>query len=95
MVIIKFLRDYYKTFTSIPILNYVCKHTHQQKKCVNEQFVNPEKAWKIAGLPLFDGIHFVSLDGGKHYLVPQQNLWVVFGSGKSPIVWNSAIFATS
>ena len=29
------------------------------------------------------------------FWVPQQNLWVVFGSGKSPIVWNSAIFATS
>ena len=71
MVIIKFLRDYYKTFTSIPILNYVCKHTHQQKKCVNEQFVNPEKAWKIAGLPLLDGIHFVSMDGGKHYLMEE------------------------
>ena len=32
---------------------------------------------------------------GNLKLVPQQNLWVVFGSGKSPIVWNSAIFATS
>ena len=28
-------------------------------------------------------------------MVPQQNLWVVFGSGKSPIVWNSAFFVTS
>lgn len=71
MVIIKFLRDYYKTFASFPILNYVCKHTHQAKKCVNEQFVNPEKAWKIAGLPLLDGIHFVSMDGGKHYLMEE------------------------
>jgi TusE/DsrC/DsvC family sulfur relay protein len=71
MVIIKFLRDYYKAFASFPILNYVCKHTHQQKKCVNEQFVNPEKAWRIAGLPLLDGIHFVSMDGGKHYLMEE------------------------
>ena len=71
MEIIKFLRNYYKTFASFPILNYVCKHTSQPKKCVNEQFVNPEKAWKIAGLPLLDGIHFVSMDGGKHYLMEE------------------------
>ena len=71
MEIIKFLRNYYKTFSSFPILNYVCKHTHQEKKCVNEQFVNPEKAWRIAGLPRLDGIHFVSMDGGKHYLMEE------------------------
>ena len=59
-------------------LNYVCKHIHQPNKhihqpneCVNEQFVNPEKAWKIAGLPPLDGVHFISLDGGKHYLLQE------------------------
>lgn len=71
MAIIKFMRDYYKTFSYFPILNYVCKNIHQPKQCVNEQFVNPEKAWKIAGLPQLEGIHFVSLDGGKHYLMEE------------------------
>jgi len=71
MTIIKFLREYYKTFGSFPILNYVCKHTSQPRECVNEQFVNPEKAWKIAGLPQLDGVHFVSVDGGKHYLLEE------------------------
>ena len=69
--IIKFLRDYYKTFASFPILNYVCKNIHQPRECMNEQFVNPEKAWKIAGLPPLDGVHFVSVDGGKHYLLQE------------------------
>lgn len=71
MTIIKFLREYYKTFGSFPILNYVCKNIHQSRECVNEQFVNPEKAWKVAGLPLLDGVHFVSMDGGKHYLMEE------------------------
>lgn len=71
MTIIKFMRDYYKTFSSFPILNYVCKNIHQPRECINEQFVNPEKAWKIAGLPALDGVHFVSVDGGKHYLLEE------------------------
>lgn len=71
MAIIKFLRNYYKTFASFPILNYVCKNIHQPRECLNEQFVNPEKAWKIAGLPFLAGVHFVTLDGGKHYLLEE------------------------
>ena len=71
MTIIKFLREYYKTFASFPILNYVCKNIHQPRECVNEQCVNPDKAWKIAGLPPLDGVHFVSVDGGKHYLLEE------------------------
>ena len=71
MAIIKFIREYYKTFASFPILNYVCKNLHQPRECMNEQFVNPEKAWKIAGLPALDGVHFVSVDGGKHYLLEE------------------------
>lgn len=71
MTIIKFLRNYYKTFASFPILNYVCKNIHQPRECMNEQFVNPEKAWKIAGLPPLDGVHFVSMDDGKHFLLEE------------------------
>ncbi len=51
MDILKFLRDYYKKFQSFPIVQYVCKNVHQPKSCESEQFLDPIKAWKIAGLP--------------------------------------------
>jgi tRNA 2-thiouridine synthesizing protein E len=66
MEIIKFMRNYYKKFDAFPILNQVCKNLHQPRECVNEQFINPEIAWRLAGLPKLGGIHFVTLDG-KHY----------------------------
>ncbi len=66
MEIIKFMRNYYKKFDAFPILNQVCKNLHQPRECVNEQFINPETAWRLAGLPKLGGIHFVTLDG-KHY----------------------------
>jgi len=61
--IITFMRNYYLKFKAFPLLGQVCKIVHQRGKCVNEQFINPEKAWKIAGLPKLDGIHFITLDG--------------------------------
>ena len=66
MEIIKFLRNYYARFKAFPILNYVCKSVDQPRECVNEEFINPEIAWKLAGLPKPSGIHFVSVDG-KHF----------------------------
>lgn len=66
MEIIEFLRKYYKKYNAFPILNYVCKHVGQKKECLNNEFVNPMLAWKIAGLPKLDGIHFVAVDG-KHF----------------------------
>ena len=49
--VIKFMREYYSKFSSFPILGSVCRNVHQPKDCVNEDFVDPLKAWKIAGLP--------------------------------------------
>lgn len=66
--IIRFMREYFLKYKVFPILNNVCRIAHQPKLCVNEQFINPEKAWKIAGLPKQDGVHFVTLDG-KHYFM--------------------------
>ncbi|MBU0943687.1 MAG: TusE/DsrC/DsvC family sulfur relay protein [Proteobacteria bacterium] len=63
MEIISFMRKYYLRNKVFPILNQLCKVVHQSKECVNEQFINPEKAWKIAGLPKLDGIHFITMDG--------------------------------
>ena len=69
--IVKFLRDYYRKFEAFPILNYVCKNTKQPRGCVNEEFINPMKAWKIAGLPKPDGIHFVTIDSGEHFIMEE------------------------
>jgi len=49
--ILKFLREYYQTHHFFPIVRYVCKSVHQASNCVAEQFADPVKAWKIAGLP--------------------------------------------
>jgi tRNA 2-thiouridine synthesizing protein E len=68
--IVKFMRGYYKKFGAFPILNYVCKNIHQPRECVSEEFINPEKAWKIAGLPKQSGIHFVAVDG-KHFQIEE------------------------
>jgi len=51
MSILRFLRDYYKKFNSFPIVQAVCKNVHQPQDCLNEQFIDPVQAWKIAGLP--------------------------------------------
>jgi tRNA 2-thiouridine synthesizing protein E len=70
--IVKFLREYYRKFDAFPILNYVCKNTRQPRGCVNEEFINPMKAWKIAGLPKPEGIHFVSVDSGHNNYIMEE-----------------------
>lgn len=49
--VISFMRDYYMKYKSFPILHSVCKNVHQPEDCVNEEFIDPILAWKIAGLP--------------------------------------------
>ncbi|MFH1674110.1 MAG: TusE/DsrC/DsvC family sulfur relay protein [Pseudomonadota bacterium] len=49
--ILKFMRDYYKTFSAFPIVRAVCKKVKQPKDCTYEEFPDPVTAWKIAGLP--------------------------------------------
>ncbi|HXX56454.1 MAG TPA: TusE/DsrC/DsvC family sulfur relay protein [Thermodesulfovibrionales bacterium] len=49
--IIKFMREYYKRFNAFPILRGVCMRVHLSKDCYSEEFIDPLKAWKIAGLP--------------------------------------------
>ena len=68
--IIRFMREYYLKYEVFPLLNNVCRITNQPNRCVNEQFVNPELAWKIAGLPRQDGIRFVTLDGKNYSMEP-------------------------
>jgi len=51
MEIIRFLRDHYRKYNFFPILSSICKNVHQPKECVNEEFMAPLTAWKVAGLP--------------------------------------------
>ena len=67
MEVIKFMREYYKKFNAFPILNYVCKNVHLPRKCIRERFIDPMKAWKIAGLPQASHVKFESVDG-KNYV---------------------------
>ena len=51
MDIVRFMRRYYQQYESFPVLRAVCKNVHQPRNCTYEQFPDPIKAWKIAGLP--------------------------------------------
>jgi tRNA 2-thiouridine synthesizing protein E len=51
MDILKFMREYYRKHNFFPIIRFVCRNVHQPRNCVTEQFIDPVKAWKIAGLP--------------------------------------------
>jgi tRNA 2-thiouridine synthesizing protein E len=51
MEIIKFMRSYYRAYNAFPILRAVCRNVHMSKECFSEKFIDPLKAWKIAGLP--------------------------------------------
>jgi TusE/DsrC/DsvC family sulfur relay protein len=48
---LKFIREYYQKHNFFPILNAVCKNVHLPKDCVSVEFMNPLKAWKLAGFP--------------------------------------------
>lgn len=49
--IIRFMRDYYFKYDSFPMLSVVCRNLNRPRDCVNEEFIDPLQAWKIAGLP--------------------------------------------
>jgi len=59
MDIIRFMREYYKIYNAFPMLRAVCKNVHQSKDCFSEKFIDPLKAWKIAGLPKPD-VHVIA-----------------------------------
>ena len=49
--ILRFMRTYYLKHHFFPIVRFICKNVHQPRNCVTEQFMDPVKAWKTAGLP--------------------------------------------
>ena len=62
MEILRFMRKYYDRHKAFPILNFVCKNIDQPRKCVREKFLDPMKAWKIAGLPKLGAVDTEALD---------------------------------
>jgi tRNA 2-thiouridine synthesizing protein E len=49
--VIRFMREYYMRYNAFPLLRGVCRNVHKPKDCFSEDFIDPLKAWKIAGLP--------------------------------------------
>ncbi len=49
--ILKFIREYYKKYNSVPVVRAVCTNVHQPKKCEYLQFPDPLITCKIAGIP--------------------------------------------
>lgn len=64
MKIVHFMRKYFLKHHNFPILGNVCKNIGAKSKdCVAKEFINPMKAWKMAGLPKPPSIFFTSFDG--------------------------------
>jgi tRNA 2-thiouridine synthesizing protein E len=63
--IIVFLRECFLRHKVFPIINTVCRIDPQSEECANEQFIDPERVWKICGLERLDGVRFLE-QCGKH-----------------------------
>ncbi len=49
--ILRFIRQYYKRFGSVPVVRAVCTNVHQPKKCEYIEFPDPIITCRIAGIP--------------------------------------------
>ena len=49
--ILRFIRDYYKKFGSVPVVRAVCTKVHQPGRCEYIQFPDPITACRLAGIP--------------------------------------------
>jgi tRNA 2-thiouridine synthesizing protein E len=49
--ILRFIRDYYKRFNSVPVVRAACANVHQPRHCEYTQFPDPIVTCKIAGIP--------------------------------------------
>jgi TusE/DsrC/DsvC family sulfur relay protein len=50
--IIRYIRDHYLRFGSLPVMSHVCRVNHLDKLAWLDLFEHgPKEAWKIAGLP--------------------------------------------
>lgn len=51
MELLKFIREYYRKFNSVPVVRAACNNVHQQRDCEYIQFPDPIVTCKIAGIP--------------------------------------------
>lgn len=49
--VIQYLRQHYHSSHTLPVMKLVCHELGFDDGCVSQLFGNPEKAWKVAGLP--------------------------------------------
>jgi TusE/DsrC/DsvC family sulfur relay protein len=49
--ILKFIREYYQKYHSVPVVRAVCTNVHQSQKCEYLEFPDPIMTCKIAGIP--------------------------------------------
>lgn len=70
MAILQYLREYFANNHNFPILRYVCRKVGASANCIAEEFVDPMKAWKIAGLPKPPSVFFTSFDGRNYFPNP-------------------------
>lgn len=49
--ILKFIREYYEKFNSVPVVRAVCTNVHQPQQCEYLQFPDPVITCRIAGIP--------------------------------------------
>jgi TusE/DsrC/DsvC family sulfur relay protein len=69
--IVTSMRKYYAEHASFPILGNICRKAgNKAKDCVTKEFLDPMKAWKIAGLPKPSNVFFTSFDGKKYIANP-------------------------
>ena len=64
--IVNYMRQHFLKHHNFPIMRAVCKRINANSDCVADEFVDPMKAWKVAGLPKPPSVFFTSFDG-KHY----------------------------
>ena len=48
---LRFIREHFRKFNFFPLPSAVCKRVQKAKDCLQEDFLNPLIAWKLAGLP--------------------------------------------
>jgi tRNA 2-thiouridine synthesizing protein E len=49
--ILRFIRQYYKKFSTVPVVRAACSKVHQPRTCEYIQFPDPITTCKIAGIP--------------------------------------------
>lgn len=49
--VIQALRQYFFATEGVPVMRNICRDAGLEDHCVSELFIDPRRAWRIAGLP--------------------------------------------